>query len=92
MQSLISRGVSHVMTALVIVFSRPCRASKVQTWKSVELSLSMYLILKIRRLITQTITSKYFNGAWTKGNYYQNGTSRMECSDDGVNWSKDTCK
>ncbi|MEZ8464097.1 hypothetical protein CWN85_04560 [Vibrio splendidus] len=41
---------------------------------------------------TQTITSKYSQGNWTKGYYYQNGTSRFECSDDGVTWSKDTCK
>ncbi|MFA0077052.1 hypothetical protein AB4427_02705 [Vibrio artabrorum] len=41
---------------------------------------------------TQTITSKYSQGNWTKGYYYQNGTSRFECSDNGVNWSKDTCK
>ncbi|MDE1250986.1 hypothetical protein MCT08_15545 [Vibrio aestuarianus] len=41
---------------------------------------------------TQTITSKYSKGQWTKGYYYQNGTNLLECSDDGVNWSKDTCK
>ncbi|MEZ8011719.1 MULTISPECIES: hypothetical protein [Vibrio] len=41
---------------------------------------------------TQTITSKDSQGNWTRGYYYQNGTSLFECSNDGVNWSKNTCK
>lgn len=41
---------------------------------------------------TQTITSKYSKGQWTRAYFYQNGTNLLECSDDGVNWSKETCK
>ncbi|MDD1828766.1 hypothetical protein LRP52_42095 [Photobacterium sp. ZSDE20] len=41
---------------------------------------------------TQTITSKDSQGNWIKNYYYQNGTSRFECSDDGVNWSKESCE
>ncbi|CAH8208860.1 hypothetical protein [Vibrio aestuarianus] len=41
---------------------------------------------------TQIITSKYSQGHWSRGHYYQNGTSLLECSNDGVSWSKETCK
>ncbi|NGZ14125.1 hypothetical protein HGG78_10310 [Vibrio aestuarianus] len=41
---------------------------------------------------TQIITSKYSQGNWTRGYYYQNGTNSVECSNDGVSWSKDACQ
>ncbi|MEZ8168390.1 hypothetical protein A152_0016685 [Vibrio tasmaniensis 1F-187] len=49
-------------------------------------------VLHQPRHYTQTITSKDSQGNWTRGYYYQNGTSLFECSNDGVNWSKETCK
>ncbi|PTP68791.1 hypothetical protein CWO23_15700 [Vibrio splendidus] len=81
------------MAALVIAFSTLSMQARLQLGRGSNPSLLMYAYIENTPFdYTQTITSRYSQGNWTKGYYYQNGTSRFECSDDGVTWSKDTCK